>query len=174
MPLPRKDDERLPFQMRFGDWWSRGSIRPDAEDLTHHLTTLFPPVRPHTHMEVRYIDALPQHWIPIPVLILTALLYDKEACEDALAGLSHFSGSLRNRWRVATLGMADPALRAEAHMLFEFALSSLGRFPSGYFPTDAAERIAGYRNRYIDAGRCPADDQLDSFASSPADLSAFF
>jgi glutamate--cysteine ligase len=173
MALPRHHGEPLPFRMRFGDWWSQGNLRPDDKDLTHHLTTLFPPVRPHMHMEVRYIDALPQHWIPIPVLILTALLYDKEACEEALAGLSHFSGSLRDRWQDATLGMTEPALRDEARMLFDLALSAFERFPSGYFPTDAAQRITDYRDRYIVPGRCPADDQLNSFVSSPDDPSAF-
>lgn len=174
MPLPREDGETLPLRVPFGDWWALDGMRPDEDDLAHHLTTLFPPVRLHGYMEVRYIDALPEHWIPIPVLILTALLYDQKACEDALAGLSHCPDTLREEWRAAAaLGMADAALRFQALLMFELALNALPRFPPGYFPADAAHRIAEYRDRYIASARCPADDQLQRFTASPDDLSAF-
>lgn len=174
IPLPREDAETLPIRVPFGDWWTLDGVRPDGDDLAHHLTTLFPPVRPHRHLEVRYIDALPVHWIPIPVLILTALLYDRQACEDALAGLPHFPGTLRGKWHAAAAGgMDDAALRSQALMLFDLALNALPRFPPGYFPTDAAHRIAEYRDRYIVSARCPADDQLQHFTMSPDGLAAF-
>lgn len=174
MPLPREDGETLPVRMSFGDWWALDGARPDGDDLAHHFSTLFPPVRPHGYMEVRYIDALPEHWIPIPVLILTALLYDQKACGEALAGLSHFSRVLREQWRAAcALGVAEAALRSQALMLFDLAFDALPRFSAGYFPTDAASRIAEYRERYVESARCPADDQLQHFSTSPDHLAAF-
>src|SRR5690606_34317074 len=44
----------------FADWLS-GALddeigrRPDRSDLDYHLTTMFPPVRPSGHLEVRYL-----------------------------------------------------------------------------------------------------------------------
>ena len=40
------------------------SARPPGSDLSYHLSTLFPPVRPRGHLEVRVIDAQPgDGWI---------------------------------------------------------------------------------------------------------------
>src|SRR5215469_12835413 len=43
--------------------WVRGEIgvprHPTSEDLSYHLSTLFPPVRPRGHLELRMIDAQP-------------------------------------------------------------------------------------------------------------------
>ena len=41
--------------------WIRGAASPGptADDLTYHMTTLFPPVRPQGHLELRVIDAQP-------------------------------------------------------------------------------------------------------------------
>lgn len=174
MPLPQDGGEAVPLRLPFADWLAADGDRPDAADLRHHLTTLFPPVRPHGYLEVRYIDAMPAHWLPVPVLLLTALLYDREACEDALAGLSLAARPWQEWWRVAAAsGMADGALRSQALMLFALALDAIPRFPPGYFPASATELLMTYRDRYLLAARCPADDQRQFFVACPDDLSRF-
>ena len=60
---------------------------PDAEDLSTHLTTLFPPVRPRGWFEVRYLDAQPWPWWPVPMAVLHALLDDAGAIGRRRGGL---------------------------------------------------------------------------------------
>ena len=59
----------------------------DADDLAVHLTTLFPPVRPRGWFEVRYLDAQPWRWWPVPMAVLTALLDDAGALGRRRGGL---------------------------------------------------------------------------------------
>src|SRR5439155_16867414 len=55
-------DECTPIleALAFGDWVEHGHPLgwPTEADLTEHLTTLFPPVRPRGWLELRTIDAL--------------------------------------------------------------------------------------------------------------------
>ncbi len=173
IPLTREESEpTLPFRLPFGDWLARGGARPDAEDLAHHLTTLFPPVRPHGYIEVRYLDALPERWRAVPVCLLAALLYDPAARREALEALAKPARSWREEWKAtATLGMADLSLRGSACDLFDIALRGMQRLPAGYLPHDAAALVEEYRERYLVPGRCPADEQLDRFRACPQDLS---
>lgn len=66
--------------------WSRELVPrpPTREDLDYHLTTLFPPVRPRGHLELRMIDAQPgdDGWI-VPLAVTAALFDDPEATETA-------------------------------------------------------------------------------------------
>ncbi len=174
MPLPREDGDPLPLRLPFGDWLARGGARPDAEDLAHHLTTLFPPVRPHGYIEVRYIDALPECWRQVPVCLLAALLCDPDARREALEALAMPARPWGEEWKAAaTLGMADWSLRGSACDLFAIALRGMQRLPAGYLPHDAAALAEEYRERYLVPGRCPADDLADRFAACPQDLSMF-
>jgi glutamate--cysteine ligase len=171
MPLPREEGEELPIRLPFGDWIRREGARPDADDLTHHLTTLFPPVRPHRYIEVRYLDALPDRWMPVPVFLLAALLYDRQACCEALEALTLPTGALDEMWQsAATLGLTDRLLQYFAQELFEIGLAAMPRLPVGYLPADALELAAEYQRTFVAAGRCPADDQLDRFSASSEDL----
>ena len=61
---------------------------PTTADLDYHISTLFPPVRPHGHLEVRYLDAQPGRRWALPAAVLAALLSDpavtdraRQACE---------------------------------------------------------------------------------------------
>jgi glutamate--cysteine ligase len=170
-PLPREDGEELPFRLPFGDWMRRNGTRPDSDDLTHHLTTLFPPVRPHGYVEVRYLDALPERWMPVPVVLLAALLYDRQARGEALETLTLPSRSLGESWQSAPkLGLADRLLQCTAHDLFDIAVAAMPRLPRGYLPADAPALVEEYQRQFVAAGRCPADDQLDRFRAKPEDL----
>ncbi|HSS09425.1 MAG TPA: glutamate-cysteine ligase family protein, partial [Acidimicrobiales bacterium] len=52
---------------------------PTSDDLSYHLTTLFPPIRPKRWLELRMIDALPDPWWRVPVAVATAWLDDPDA-----------------------------------------------------------------------------------------------
>jgi ergothioneine biosynthesis glutamate--cysteine ligase EgtA len=67
--------------------WLRGDGErpPTKDDLTYHLSTLFPPVRPRGHLELRMIDAQPgDGWI-VPAAVASALFEDPRAADAAMA-----------------------------------------------------------------------------------------
>ena len=142
-----------------------------AADVRHHLSTLFPPVRPRRHIEVRFIDAQPSRWTPVPIVLLACLLYDRAATSEGLDLLAATRLDAATWRRSCEVGMADAGLREQAAGLFEIGRRALRRFTSGYFPTGAEGLLADYQDRYVSAGRCPADEQLDGFRQNPEDLS---
>src|ERR1700678_1819539 len=79
---PGSRDWAAPPGLTFRDWLRGGSAAPPGlrpptpEDLDYHLTTLFPPVRPHGHMELRMIDAQSSDGWIVPAAVVTALADD--------------------------------------------------------------------------------------------------
>ncbi|WP_206503041.1 ergothioneine biosynthesis glutamate--cysteine ligase EgtA [Streptomyces chrestomyceticus] len=157
-----------PEGLTFRDWVRTGAPRPPTEeDLDYHVTTLFPPVRPRGHLELRMIDAQPGDggWI-VPLAVTAALFDDPEAAESAyrvVKPLAETAGSRpapRNPlWRHATRGaLTDPELRAAALACFTIAQEALPRLGA---PAEVCEAVAGFTERYVARGRCPADDLLD-------------
>ena len=147
-----------------------GTLRaPTPEDLDYHLSTLFPPVRPRGHMELRMIDAQPgDGWI-VPAAVATALAGDERAADAALAaaepvwgGNEHGPGSQSDAhgpWlRAARSGPADPHISRAAKQCFEAADAALGRAGA---PAPIRQAVADFTERYVLQDRCPADDQLD-------------
>ena len=97
---PGSQDWTAPAGVTFRDWLrdgGSGTLRaPTAEDLDYHLSTLFPPVRPRGHMELRMIDAQPgDGWI-VPAAVVTALTDDDRAADDRAgrrrAGVGRITG----------------------------------------------------------------------------------
>ena len=62
----------------FADWIERGHPLgwPTEADLTEHLTTLFPPVRPRGYLELRSIDALDDDRWPVAAEMAVTTLLD--------------------------------------------------------------------------------------------------
>jgi glutamate--cysteine ligase len=138
--------------MTFREWIGRSeNDRPTEEDLTYHLSTLFPPVRPRGWLELRMIDAVPDPYWPVPVAVVTALLDDPRAAAAAAAAAEPVAG----RWPEAVRhALADPALAAAARSCFAAALDALPRLGApGLVPL-----VSEYAERYVERGRCPADD----------------
>lgn len=130
--------------------WLAGADRPPvADDLTFHASTLFPPVRPRGWLEVRYVDALPPRWWPVPVAVLTALTADRTAGDAALAAVA---GTGADWLTAARAGLSDPALARAAGACFDAALDALRR--NGNDTT----LVELYRDTYVARSRCPADD----------------
>jgi glutamate--cysteine ligase len=156
-----------PAGMTFRDWLRGAGERPATlADLEYHRTTLFPPVRPRGHLELRMIDAQPGDGWLVPLALVTALLDDPEAADAAFAALEPLGrgrapAAPRNSlWRrAATHATADPELRRAALGCFAAAERALARRTG----TEALRRaLTDYAERYPARGRCPADDQLDA------------
>ena len=146
-------DWSVPPGPTFRDWLARED-GPDEDDLTVHMTTLFPPVRPRGWFEVRYLDAQPWDWWPVPMAVLSALVEDPlaaEAADQACHGLDDWTGAARD-------GLDSPGLRDAAIACFDAALPALVRM--GEHPGLVA-RVADFRDRYTCPGRSPADDPLE-------------
>jgi ergothioneine biosynthesis glutamate--cysteine ligase EgtA len=157
----------------------RVAAGPTADDLSYHLSTLFPPIRPRGHLELRMIDAQPgDGWI-VPVAVVSALADDLVAADAAMAATEPIwrpgpseavpgqrtDAQPRNHvspWlRAARHGMADPELAAAARLCFEAAEASLARSNA---PADVRAAVTAFAERYVRRGRCPADDILDTTA----------
>ncbi len=147
-----------------GDWsaepgwtlrdWLTEPEAPAESDLALHLSTLFPPVRPRGWYEVRYLDALPWRWWPVPMAVLTALLDDPAAggaAHEACAGLDDWEAAARD-------GLDAPGVHAAALACLDAALLAL---PGLGEDADLVALVAAYRDTYVLPGRCPADDPLE-------------
>jgi len=149
----------------FGEWLALGHDEgyPTLDDLEYHLSTLFPPVRPRRWLELRMIDALPDPWWQVPVAVVTAVLWDNEAGEEAARACA---GTEALWSEAARLGLGHPALAASARGVFTAAQSALTRLGVS---RGIAALAADFADRYVDRGRCPADDRLHPPAG-PSDL----
>ncbi|MFD7614570.1 ergothioneine biosynthesis glutamate--cysteine ligase EgtA [Streptomyces sp. NPDC059828] len=154
-----------PEGLTFRQWIRTGLPRPPTRaDLEYHMTTLFPPVRPRGHLELRMIDAQSGEdgW-KVPVAVTTALFDDPEAAEIAyrmVKPLAELAGPLpapRNPlWTAAARdGLTDPELHGAAVSCFGVALEALPRLGA----SSAVEKaVVEFFDRYVLPGRCPADD----------------
>ena len=162
-----------PPGLTFRGWLrGHGERRPTVDDLTYHLSTLFPPVRPRGHLELRMIDAQPGDGWVVPAAVTWALFEDPKAADTAMAaaeplaaghgrhgGHAHNGTSNGNPWlRAARDGPADPALAQASQQCFEAADAALGRANA---PADIRDSVAEFTERYVLRRRCPADDQLE-------------
>ncbi|WP_077799692.1 ergothioneine biosynthesis glutamate--cysteine ligase EgtA [Streptomyces sp. JHA26] len=168
----RRDGGRwdVPEGLSFREWTRTRSPRPPArEDLDYHLTTLFPPVRPRGHLELRMIDAQPgdDGWV-VPLAVTAALFDDQEASETAYRAVkpltertSGLPAPHNPLYRDAARdALTDPELRDTAGVCFTAALAALPRLGA---TTEVTDAVAAFLDRYVARGRCPADDLLDTY-----------
>ncbi|MBX7548451.1 ergothioneine biosynthesis glutamate--cysteine ligase EgtA [Streptomyces sp. NPDC004232] len=158
----------VPEGLTFREWTRSGTPRPPTRaDLDYHLTTLFPPVRPRGHLELRMIDAQPGEdgWI-VPLAVTAALFDDPAAAETAYRSVKPLAERTLHRpaphnplWTdAARSGLADPELREIAAECFAAALEALPRLGAD---AEVIGAVAAYRDRHVARGRSPADDLLD-------------
>ncbi|MEU6538386.1 ergothioneine biosynthesis glutamate--cysteine ligase EgtA [Streptomyces sp. NPDC047000] len=166
----RQDDGpwEVPDRLSFRDWIRSDTMRPPTRaDLDYHVSTLFPPVRPRGHLELRMIDAQPgdDGWV-VPLAVATALFDDPRAATAAHRAVAPLAARAAGRpaphnplWTdAARRGLSDPELRRAAVTCFAAALDALPRLGAG---TDVTEAVEAYADRYVRRGRCPADDVLE-------------
>ncbi|WPO69537.1 MULTISPECIES: ergothioneine biosynthesis glutamate--cysteine ligase EgtA [unclassified Streptomyces] len=167
---------RVPEGLTFRAWTRSGLPRPPTrDDVDYHLTTLFPPVRPRGHLELRMVDAQPgdDGWV-VPLAVTSALFDDPEAAETAYRAVKPLAerdgppGSPAAPhsplWLdAARHGLADAELREAAAVCFAAAADALPRMGADASTRDA---VATYADRYVARGRCPADDLLDGLGDA--------
>ncbi|MGW6274900.1 ergothioneine biosynthesis glutamate--cysteine ligase EgtA [Streptomyces sp. NPDC055060] len=169
----------VPDGLTFRTWARSGGPRPPTrDDLDYHLTTLFPPVRPRGHLELRMVDAQPgpDGWI-VPLAVTSALFDDPQAAETAYRTVKPLAeracppgapaAPRSPLWLdAARHGLADPELREAAAACFAAAGDALARMGAA---TEVQEAVAAYAERYVARGRCPADDVLDGHLAGHTD-----
>lgn len=164
MLIRRNPDEFVPIRsgLSFGEWMETGHELgyPTASDFEYHLTTLFPPVRPRGWLELRYIDALPDPWWRVPVVVASCLVDDEEASAAAEEAVSRCKVSWLD---AARCGLSHPALAQAAEACFDAALDACARLEVDQSDVDL---VARYRDLYVVRGRCPADDRLEEWAAA--------
>jgi glutamate--cysteine ligase len=133
-----------PPGLTFGQWADGAlDVRPTYDDLEYHLTTLFPPVRPRGHLEVRYLDAQPGDDWMVPVVLLSALLADRMVVDKVLEATEPAA----DRWLAAARhGLADDLVLRAAQEVVELGCRSLDLI--GIDPGQAA-RIADRLDRAL-------------------------
>ena len=152
------DHEPVRDDLSFAGWIAEGHELgyPTVDDFAYHLTTLFPPVRPKGWLELRMIDALPGPWWQVALAVTTALLDDPAALDTA----ERTCPPVADCWaEAAAHGLSHPGLASAARTCFAAALDALPRI--GVDPT----ATAAFADRYVDRGRCPADDVLDRWTA---------
>jgi glutamate--cysteine ligase len=168
------DGWTAPPGLTFRDWVrGAGERPPTADDLAYHLSTLFPPVRPQGHMELRVIDAQPgDGWI-VPAAVVAALLDDPAAADAAMAAVEQVwhdpapggegPGNGNTPWlRAARYGPADAQLGLASERCFAAAEAALPRLG---VTEPVRHAVAAFADRYVTRRRCPADDELDQIRS---------
>lgn len=160
----------VPPRVTFADWIDGAahgrldgvlSRPPTTADLDYHVSTMFPPVRPHGHLEVRYVDGQDGRDWALPAAVLLALTTDaavldrvREACEP-----------VREQWVTASRdGLADPALARAAATVFPMACEVLRRSADAsrgtdlaWGPSELVARLEEVTEQRVLRGRCPAD-----------------
>jgi ergothioneine biosynthesis glutamate--cysteine ligase EgtA len=167
---PGSEDWSAPPGLTLREWVRAGSAAPSrpptTEDLAYHLSTLFPPVRPRGHFELRMIDAQPADGWVVPTAVVSALLSDTRAGEAAMAAaariwdsrVSESDGDGEDPWhRAARLGPADPRIAAASRECFAAARAALARQAT---PDAILAAVDDFIERYVSKDRCPADDLL--------------
>ncbi|MDQ1372759.1 MAG: glutamate--cysteine ligase, partial [Actinomycetota bacterium] len=141
------DDFRAMTRERsFEQWITEGDPLgfPTEDDLSYHITTLFPPVRCRGWLELRMLDALPSPWWEVATAVTYAILADPAVAKYSAAG----SETL---WlEAARDGLANPFLARAATRCFAAAIE--------YLDGDLAAAVEDYADRFVSRGRCPADD----------------
>ena len=147
----------VPERTTFADW-VRGALDrpPTVADLEYHTSTLFPPVRPRGHLEVRYVDAQPGGGWVLPVAVVSALL---DGPPDVLDRVLELCEPARGRWiSGARHGLDDRVLARAAAGVFTLACERLAAAPAGTVPPTVAAAVVAMTERQVLRGRCPADD----------------
>ncbi|HKV50633.1 MAG TPA: glutamate-cysteine ligase family protein [Gemmatimonadaceae bacterium] len=147
----------------FGDWLDDGDTTLD--DWHHHLTTLFPEVRPRGYFEMRGADSIDPAWCPAPLALLGGLAYDDTAVAEALDVLGDPAGRLECAGRA---GLRDSGIADAARQLVDIALRGCVRLGDGFLSGTDLDVARAYFDRYTHRGRAPADDVRDAAAPAPA------
>jgi len=167
-------DWSAPPGMTLRDWIRSGpnGLRaPATADVDYHLSTLFPPVRPRGHFEIRMIDAQPGDGWVVPLAVTTALLDDAQAADAALAASERIWSGPPGDWpgaagpdegnpwvTAARCGPEDPEIARASRECFTAAREALARMDA---PPAVTTAVDAFTETYVERDRCPADDLVE-------------
>jgi glutamate--cysteine ligase len=141
------------------------SGRATRRQLSTHLSTLFPEVRPRRYFEVRSVDALPLSMYAAPVMLLAGLMLD----EAVLAAADEILGTPDSAWlaRAARAGLRDSTVARRAVAVSRLALEVCGSRPDLCLAADVAAATSFF-TRFTEHARSPADaaDALKAAATA--------
>ncbi len=157
-------DWSAPRGLTFRGWLRGEGPRPAGKaDLQYHLTTLFPPLRPRGHLELRVIDAQRTDSDAAAALgLVWALCTDPDAAEVARAALEPVPAQPSVLDRAQRDAMTDPALVTAAATCFGAALGALDRLGAQALRPS----LESFLERYVERARCPADDTLSEWQAA--------
>ena len=169
-----RDWIRASGRSRTGEAREYGLRAPSTADIDYHLSTLFPPVRPRGHFEIRMIDAQPgDGWI-VPLAVTSALLADEEAGDAALAAAERIWPGPPGDWPAIPGATVDddggnpwiaaarhgPEVREIARASRECFAAARAALARDRTPEPITQAVDTFIDRYITRDRCPADDLL--------------
>jgi glutamate--cysteine ligase len=142
----RGDGEQwhTPEGLTFADWVAGGlPTPPTTDDLDYHISTMFPPVRPHGYLEVRYLDAQPGGGWVTPTALLAALMSDQGTVETVLEACL----PVGDRWLPAARdGLGDRAIAEAAASVLALGADLL---PGMGLPSDLTAAIVADLDQLI-------------------------
>lgn len=147
------DTAATPESAPFWIWWQHRDNRSQAA-VDHHLSTLFPPVRPRGHyLEIRYLDAQPHDDVAIASAVFATLLYDDATRHAALGLLDGGGPALADDWRTAAYDPTDATLTDRGRQLLALAVAGMSRAEHGYLPDDIIGRTEAFIDSLADRTR---------------------
>jgi glutamate--cysteine ligase len=142
----------VPFEQ-----WASGSVQlggrhPTASDLDLHLTTLFPPVRLRGYLELRYLDMTAPRWWPAIAAVVTTLMDDPSAADQA----SEATQRSAQLWTEAARdGLGDAVLADSARRCLAIAADRV--------PAELTAAVADLAE-LVESSRSPGDLLADRIA----------
>jgi glutamate--cysteine ligase len=142
----------VPFELWAGGSVQLGGRRPVAADLDRHLTTLFPPVRLRGYLELRYLDMTAPRWWPAIAAVVTTLLDDPSAADQA----SEATQRSAQLWTEAARdGLGNAVLADSARRCLAIAADRV--------PAELTAAVADLAE-LVESQRCPGDLLSDRIA----------
>ena len=141
-----------PSGITFADWMAGALGDPPTEDdLSYHVSTMFPPVRPHGYLEVRYLDAQQGGNWAAPVALLAALMSSQPTVE----AVAELCLPVADRWLpAARFGLADREIAAVARQVVELGIRNL---PATGLTKEVAESITTDLDRVLHRATSPTN-----------------
>lgn len=147
----------------FGEWLDAGGVT--IEDWHHHLTTLFPEVRPRGYFEMRGADSIDAAWLGAPLALLGGIAYDDTARAEALEVLGDPGERLECAGRA---GLREPNVARTARELVDVAMRGCARLGRRFLSDADRDAARAFFEQYTMRGRSPADDVRDAAIAATA------